>query len=97
MAKHSLSHYLELALKSSPLSATYGPLKAQQGLGVGFWWLWGAAGTPSLFTHQIQANPCHCSRWVASIIERIELGCASNPMRVLICLTAADYERAVEQ
>ena len=24
---------------------------------------------------------------MASIIERIDLGCASNPMRVLICLT----------
>ena len=44
-----------------------------------------------------QAKPCRCSRQVTSIIERIDLGCASNPMRVLICLTAADYERAVEQ
>jgi len=38
----------------------------------------------SLFTHQFQAEPCHCSRRVAPIIERIYLDCASNPMRVLI-------------
>jgi hypothetical protein len=25
---------------------------------------------------------------VVSIIERIDLGCASNPMLVLVCLTA---------
>jgi len=46
-------------------------------------------GTPSLFTHQFQAEPYRCSRCVASIIERIDLGCASNLMRVLISLTAA--------
>ena len=46
-------------------------------------------GTPSLFTHQFQAKPCRCSRRVASITERIDLGCASNLMRVLIKLTAA--------
>ena len=51
----------------------------------------------SLFTYQFQAEPCRCSRGVAPIIERIDLGCASNLMRVLISLTAADYERAVEQ
>jgi hypothetical protein len=28
---------------------------------------------------------------VATIIERIDLGCASNLMRVLISLTAASY------
>ena len=66
-----------------------GQLKAQQGLGVGLCWLCGAAGTPSLFTHQFQAEPCRCSRRVASIIERIDLGCGSNLMLVLICLTAA--------
>ena len=44
---------------------------------------------PSLFTHQFQANPCRCSRRVASIIERIDVGCASNPMRVLIGLKVA--------
>jgi len=49
------------------------PLKAQQGLGVGLGWLCGPAGTPSLFTHQFQAEPCRCSRWVASIIERMDL------------------------
>ena len=65
------------------------PLKAQQGLGVGLGWLCGAAGTPSLFTYQFQADPHHCSRQVASIIERIDLGCASNQMWVLIILTAA--------
>ena len=64
-----------------------GPLKAQQELGVGLGWLCGAAGTPPLFTHQFQAEPCRCSRRVASIIERIDLGCASNRIRVLIYLT----------
>jgi len=29
---------------------------------------------------------------VAPIIERIDLGCAGNPMRVLIRLTAPKYE-----
>ena len=38
--------------------------------------------------YQFQAEPCRCSRRVASIIGRIDLGCASNPMRVLISLTA---------
>ena len=38
---------------------------------------------PSLFTHQFQAKLYRCSRRVASIIERIDLGCASNVMRVL--------------
>ena len=70
------------------LSATYGRLNAQQGEGVGLGWLCGVAETPSLFTHQFQAEPCRCSRPVASIVERIGLGGASNPMRVLICLTA---------
>ena len=46
----------------------------------------GPTGTPSLPTHQFQAEPCRCFRRVASIIERIDLGCASNPMRVLIRL-----------
>jgi len=46
-------------------------------------------GTPSLLTHQFQAEPCRCSRRVGSIIERIDLGCVSNPMRVLNGLTAA--------
>jgi len=46
---------------------------------------------PPLFTHQFQAEPHHCSRRVASIIERIDSGCASNPMRVLISLTAPKY------
>ena len=45
-------------------------------------------GMPSLFTYQFQAKPCRCSRWVASIVERIDLGYASNLMRVLIKLTA---------
>ena len=43
---------------------------------------------PSLFTHQFQDNPCRYSRRVASPIERIDLGWASHPIRVLICLTA---------
>ena len=64
-----------------------GPLKAQQGLGVGLGWRCGPARTPSLFTHQFQAEPCRCSRRVALIIERIDLSCASNPMWVLNGLT----------
>ena len=44
--------------------------------------------TTFLFTQHFQAKPCRCSRGVASIIERIDLGCASNLMRVLISLTA---------
>jgi hypothetical protein len=42
---------------------------------------------PSLLTHQFQANPYRCSRRVASIIERIDLGCGSNPMLSIISLT----------
>ena len=49
----------------------------------------GAAGTPSLHTHQFQAEPCRGSRRVASSIERIDLGCARNLVLVLIRLTAA--------
>ena len=45
--------------------------------------------TASLLTHQFQAEPCRCSRWVASIIKRIDLGYASNLMRVLISLATA--------
>ena len=55
------------------------------------WWIhWAGVlfGCTSLPTLKPQAKPCRCSRWVASIIERIDLGCASNPMRVLIRLTA---------
>ena len=37
-----------------------------------------------LITHQYQFKPCPGSRRVASITERIDLGYASNPMRVLI-------------
>ena len=44
-------------------------------------------GCTSLFIHQFQAEPSRCSRWVASIIERIDLGVAGNLMRVLISLT----------
>ena len=44
---------------------------------------------PSLFTHQLQAKPCRCSRRVAPTIERINLGYDRNLMRVLISLTAA--------
>jgi hypothetical protein len=55
---------------------------------VGLGWLCGTAGTPSLFTHQFQAKPYHCSRRVASIVGRIDLGGASNPIRVIIRLTA---------
>ena len=68
-----------------------GPLKAQQGMGVWLGWVCEAAGTPSLPTHQFQADPCRRSRCVASIIECIDLGCASNSMPVLISLTASVY------
>ena len=44
-----------------------------------------------LLTHQFQAEPYRCSRRVASIIERIDLGWGSNLMRVLISLTAPKY------
>jgi hypothetical protein len=44
--------------------------------------------TASLFTYQFQAEPCRCSHRVAAIIERIDLGGASNLMLVLFCLTA---------
>ena len=40
------------------------------------------------FTHQLRAEPCCCSCRVASIIERIDLGCASNLMRVRVGLAA---------
>ena len=46
-----------------------------------------AAETPSLFTLQLQAEPCRCSRRVASIIERIDLGCTNNLTRFLFSLT----------
>jgi hypothetical protein len=46
------------------------------------------SGTPSLFTHQFQAKPSRCSLSMASIISRIDLGCASNLMGVLNKLTA---------
>ena len=48
----------------------------------------GPAGSPFLFTHQFQAEPCRGSCRVASIVERIDLGCARSVMRVLISLTA---------
>ena len=38
--------------------------------------------------HQFQAEPYRCSCRVASIIERIDLGCGSNLMGVLINLAA---------
>ena len=38
----------------------------------------------------VSQEKCRYFRRVASIIERIDLGCASNLMRVLICLTAPD-------
>ena len=64
------------------------PLQAQKGLGVGLCWRCEAAGTPSLLTHLFQTKPCRCPRGVAPIIERKDLGCASNLGRVLISLTA---------
>ncbi|WP_347833598.1 NAD-binding protein [uncultured Planktomarina sp.] len=45
---------------------------------------------------KLQAKTRYCSRRVASFIERIDLGCASNVMRVLISLTAAtNYPKKV--
>ena len=46
--------------------------------------------TPFLFTNQYQVKPCRCSRRVASVIECIDLGYASNLMGVLISLTAPE-------
>ena len=40
------------------------------------------------FTHQLQAKPCRCSRWVAPIFECIDSGCTGNPVRGLIRLAA---------
>ena len=60
---------------------------AQQGLDVGLGWLYRAARAP-LRTPQFQTEPCRYARLVAPIIERIDSGCVSNPMRVLIRLTA---------
>ena len=57
--------------------------------------MWGCVGcegpaeTSTLLTHQFQAKPCRCSSRVASVIERIDLGCASNLKLVLIRLTAS--------
>ena len=48
-----------------------------------------AAGTPSLLTPYVEAKRCFCSGRVALVIKRIDLGGASNLMRVLISLTAA--------
>ena len=48
---------------------------------------------PPLFTHQIKAEPYRCSRRVASIIERIELGCASNLGLVRLLLITAAQRR----
>ena len=50
--------------------------------------LWQLLRASPLITYQFQAKPCRCSRRVAAIIERIDLGGASNLMRVLISLTA---------
>ena len=60
-----------------------------QGLGVGSGWRVGPTGTQPLLASQFQAKPCRCSRRVASIIKRIDLGCARDLMLVPICLTAA--------
>ena len=44
---------------------------------------------PLLLTRQSQAQSNRRTYWVAPIIEGGSSGCASNPMRVFICLTAA--------
>ena len=45
---------------------------------------------PYISTHApiYQYKPCRCYRWVVLIIERIDSGCASNVLGVLIRLTA---------
>ena len=48
---------------------------------------WGIGAQP-LLTHLSQAQSKRCSRLVPPIIDRIDSGSASNPMRVIICLTA---------
>ena len=65
-----------------------GPLNALNRLGVGLGWLYSPKWTPSLFSPQFLAEARRRSYWVAPTIERIGSGCASNPMRVLISLTA---------
>jgi len=47
----------------------------------------GGTGTPLLLTRQFQAQSNRYARLVAPIIERIDLGAASNLMGVRICLT----------
>ena len=42
--------------------------------------------------HQFQAEPYRCSCRVASIIERIDLGCGSNLMGVRICRAAPNIQ-----
>jgi len=64
-----------------------GSFKAPHRLGVGWGYPWKAAGAPLLLTRQFQAQSNRRFCWVAPIIERIDSGCASNPMRVLIRLT----------
>jgi len=86
LALYNASGYLRKSILCYHLRKYY---SNPSGLGVGLGWRCGPAGTPSLLTHQFQAKPCRCSRRVASIIERIDLGGASNVMRVLIKLTAA--------
>ena len=52
-------------------------------------------GAPLLLTYQFQPKPCRCSYRIASIIERIDLGYASDLMRVLIKLTATSNWKRV--
>ena len=86
MIKYALSRYLELALKSYglPLWSIKGSTGAGCGVRLSVWGI----GTPSLLTHQFQAKSCRGYRWVASIIERVDLGCDSNLMLAIISLTA---------
>ena len=64
-----------------------GPLKALRRLGVGLECLYSPKWKPLLLTRQFQAQSNRRSHWVAITIEHTDLGCASNPMRVLIRLT----------
>ena len=54
----------------------------------------GPAGSPFLFTPQFQAEPGRSSK-VAPIVEHLDLGCTSNPMRVLIRLKAPLKEHSL--
>ena len=82
----------------SPTPATSAPIaerfsawsaKGATGAGCGVGLAVGGCRNATSTPHELQAEPCRCSRRVASIIERIDLGYASDLMFVLVSLTAA--------